>query len=576
MITATAKVFTAGKIMAETAMNFEHSGLRGLPMMLLTCQLPHVATGRETVALTTTLPKELSEHLAKQGEVAVSGAKDVTAQHNSTPGVKQAVEVQTIDERYMRFGNVEDLFKQLTEGRLPSARTVYLALLDILDFLDMGLMGNKLTEARQSDHLHTHVFKVTKTTQTHLAAPRKDEKSYCENGKEIAHTSTHRTSTTIETITVTDSVDGGTDITISKASQTVTLHLTEHSISTRAERSWLRKAWDGVVGHDDRVEVKEYKEQSGWSKVETLDQNTGKMVLSSYQELGRQQSDIIVSEQRNWNEGLITWLPMGSVVNMAGKANAGYKITTGDWLAATVDVGTTLITFGAGTIAGKMLGKGATQVAGAVTGKAGAKVAEVGAKIATRAKAAAGPTLGKPVSLSSTKALRSLDNIADSFSEETLSALATSSSHVPIRSKVWKAMYDCHRYEKNGMDLSSDLHKIFAHEGPRGHYKADSLLDIYEQAKSFKIFTPKNNAVIREGYCPRVGKESFDLDHFVPVHHAPELKARVENIRILPASVNRARKDAIDADCIAKMNELSKVLDWTPSSTLSRSAQTAN
>lgn len=576
MITATAKVFTAGKIMADAAMNFEHAGLHALPMILLANQLPHVATGNETVAPATALPKELNEHLAKQGEVAVSGAKDVTAQHSSTPDIKQAVEVQTIDERYMRFGNVEDLFNQLTEGRLPSARTVYLALLDILDFIDMGLMGNKLTESRQSDHLHTHVFKVSKTSQTHLSAPREDVKSYNENGKEITHTSTHRTSTTIESITVTDSVDGGTDITISKASQTVTLHLTEHSISTRAERSWMRKAWDALVGHDDRVEVKEYKEQSGWSKVETLDQNTGKMVLSSYQELGRQQSDIIVSEQRNWNDGLVTWLPMGSLVNMAGKANAGYKITTGEWIAATVDVGTTLITFGAGTVVGKMLLKGGTKAAGTVVGKAGAKAAEAGTKMATRAKATAGPTLGKPVSLSSTKALRSLDNIADNFSEETLSALANSSSHVPIRSKVWKAMYDCHRHEKGGMDLSSDLHKLFAHEGARGHYKADSLLDIYEQAKSYKIFTPKNNAVLREGYCPRVGKDTFDLDHFVPVHHAPELKARVENIRILPASINRARKDAIDADCIAKMNELSKVLDWTPSSTLSRSAQTAN
>jgi len=93
----------------------------------------------------------------------------------------------------------------------------------------------------------------------------------------------------------------------------------------------------------------------------------------------------------------------------------------------------------------------------------------------------------------------------------------------------------------------------------------------YRDADRLGLFDSKSNLeALKHGRAPVVRKgphagQTVDVDHIVPLAHAPDLGNHLGNLRVLPASVNRSRRHTLDQDALAKISEFRQVGLWTDS-----------
>lgn len=83
---------------------------------------------------------------------------------------------------------------------------------------------------------------------------------------------------------------------------------------------------------------------------------------------------------------------------------------------------------------------------------------------------------------------------------------------------------------------------------PKGELLEKQILRNLAALEALGCLTPENLEALRRGRAPRITQgpyagEIVELDHIVPVAHAPQWSNLIPNHQYLPQSVNRAKSD---------------------------------
>jgi len=121
--------------------------------------------------------------------------------------------------------------------------------------------------------------------------------------------------------------------------------------------------------------------------------------------------------------------------------------------------------------------------------------------------------------------------------------------------RLHKILYHLHQAPESGLtavqllDHALPTHSLGAH---LPHLMRRQLLSDLDEAKSLGLFSdPANLQKMCHGKAPIIQQgpyrgEPLEVDHIIPIKHAPELGSNLANLRLLPRSLNQARKATLD------------------------------
>ena len=463
----------------------------------------------------------------------------------------QTMDLTTVDKRYLGFGHCEDVFNALKRNEIPSARAVYLAILDIADAMDLGLFGDRIQAARIQDNIVHHKVSVTEKAEETVSEEKGKEQKLDTDGKkvmeqdEVTH---HHTEMTTE-VKVDDK----------KIAEVKSSTDTDEHLKIRTERN--ERSWgEAIFGNDEQVTTTTTASVEGKTRIiGTAEGADGKLESIVLDEQSISETGPSVSNTaKEWRSGLISYVPLGSVADAVGKLNAGYKLTWGDALMIGIDTVGTACTLGVGSSLIKAGGAAAVKAGGTAVAKAGSKAgAQITAKAATRLA---------PAKLSAAEATTK-HRMRKLVSENIRGAELV--AHNPNKPNIWKSLADCFKIEKAGGDVKSFIKSCTPVRNKLASMNAHGMKSMYDDAKLFGLTTPKNLKLMKQGLAPKFMDGTVaHLDHIVQVKHAPELKTIPANLRISKPIENLTRNASIDEHCINKVVLLQKNIAWEPSQRL--------
>lgn len=489
--------------------------------------------------------------------------------NNQVTGTAIAGTVESVDEKYMGFGHLQDFCKELASGHIPSAHAAYLALLDIVDAIDMNIMGDKITRERIQDNIKHHTYKESDTLQ-HSTREKKEIKTKTKTDTEVReHTAGGMVDTTKiqHDIYVDGKLTGGTKITELK-------DISTDAVTVSDRQSLLERIFGGAV---------EYKTTSNavsniTCTVESYDRNSKQYVLVE-KTSGREEGPTIKRNDREWENGYVSYVPLiGSGVDLTRKHLAGFSLTTKDYVNLAVDVAATAVTFGAfsaassaAKTAGAAVTKASAKGAAKVAAKGAAKATGKGiARTATRGATSAAHKVGTKAALSPGKAAARLaDRYAHPgqvFSPKRIASKAMTRAHNPMRGDYLKTMERLHKMKLSDKEIKNFLQTEFEGQGAIGKLRADKLTTQYRFAKQQGLFSPQNLERLRMGKNPinKLGQR-MDIDHVIPQSLAPELKADPGNLAFLNQKANIVKSNNMLRHVVKHINEYSQALpEWKP------------
>lgn len=145
-------------------------------------------------------------------------------------------------------------------------------------------------------------------------------------------------------------------------------------------------------------------------------------------------------------------------------------------------------------------------------------------------------------------------------------------------SRMHKILYHMFVVEKRGGSVAEAVDMALL-PGVKGEfYYSQSLtkrqlLDVFKSAKDWGIFEDAANLDrMSRGRSPQIMRGSFaghfvDVDHIIPIKHAPELGNTIANLRYLPDTQNSSRLATLDQEARRLIEDMAAA-GWKPSAEL--------
>lgn len=565
------------------------------------------------------LSKAVHETLNDKGQVIINIPAEQTANDHNMANLPSdikadgngdvSITLHTVDEKYVRFGNVRDLVDTIMSGSLPSAHSVYLALLDIIDYVDMGLFGDEITMSRLQDHMHEQ--KVTIRTRTHIEhkiTPEQKTISHESGSREtgdFVHTSDRINIDNDKTISqqgdieaqiretkVTISTDGGPEEHVYDAKVTASKEttITQRTDIEKQNVTVDRRLIEDVTNKQTTDAVTKF--------TTTVQENGGPVQVLDQREIRDNQvtiENIHTEKQKRTFWGWLKGEAVQSTTTVSGSADVSREIevldtSTGkmvlvdsssehtdlapqtqqerEWKSGIVSyvpmVGTGLdLTLK--HYAGFEISKGdwaqlgvdavltvTTMGVGAIAAKTAVKATamtvakKVTAQVANKALACSAP-VGK---ISGARAaIRLADHykhLGKVWSPERIIAKNAANVHNPMRVPFLKSLEQLKRLEESGVNIKTYLRNEFKGHGPLGPLRAKNLEAQFRLAKQKGLFTAENRQLLAQGKSP-LNKfgEKMDVDHIIPKSLQNSLKADPLNLSLLEHSANISKSNKI-------------------------------
>lgn len=545
----------------------------------------------------------IKEYLPDETVVEVNPAVQNTGTDAEGNAVNETtVKLKTTDKELTSYVNIAELYKTICEGNIPTGNQIYLALLDIIDMLDLGVLGDYVTNARIETHLRERTITVTEKVSQYIEKEPDDieELKYGETRITEQVTDTYEHTTTLggedldtrtiqhveaknqllnqqtvdhhkekatpkfnkgtETIEVHNEVirkeslkverldSDGNMREIQSNQNEVLLEESNHSTTIGTNQTVEeseRTLWQKIIGTEVTTKVHTYVQSDEKFTVYRRAED-GTMKLEQEEATTEVLQNDTVSTT-DWESGYITYVPfVGTGTDMIRKYRHGYKVTAADWAEFTFDG----VSIGLLIIAPPL---GAKAVAG-----------KVGIKVATKA-------LAKNVAKSAAKAVlkpkKALSNFFSHpgkvFSPERIAAKTLSKAHNPMKGDMLKVMAELHKIGSPAK-IRHFLRKEFAHDPAIGR----RLYKNYEYLRKNKCLTPDNLKRMADGKSPIIPgnpPEKLHLDHIAPKSTNPMMKADPVNLRFLKASENMARGNKLSRH---DLTDLKEVLERYPNEPL--------
>lgn len=476
------------------------------------------------------------------------GPKTTISEDGGKKIEEQTTLYDTVETKYMEFGHLEDVWESITKGCLPSARAVYLAVLDVVDAIDCGIMGDKITSVRIKDNIKQHQLKQRATTSKETEVGKDVEEDKSTETKNITETTAVDKSK--NTVMVEVLLDGNKVDVMMQTQENITTRVT---IQSSDKLGWKEKIFGGKVESDVTQTTKTET---------TLSQQRYNPETKQMEAVGEKKTttDISLVHLKNkavWKSGYFSYVPVvGSGTDLYRKHGAGFTLTMGDYLSFGIDVATTAVTFGAGAAAGKAIGKSAV-FAGTkyVAQNAAYKLAPQTTAFAVRSAELLGSRY---------------QHLGKVFSPERIATKAVSVAHNPMKSSFLKSLLKLESLEKQGVNVKNYLKSEFATQGKMGELRAWNLEAQYRFAKKIGLLTPENQQRMLLGKNPidKLGRR-MDIDHIIPKSLAPELKAEPANLRFLSQKENIVRSNQLDTHALNRIRDFREAMpEWHPSEPL--------
>lgn len=454
------------------------------------------------------------------------------------------IDFRTIDKNISSFENVNKLIDTIKQGEIPPFQQIQLAILDIVDMIDLGIMGDSISKVRLEPHVKNRSITVTETVST-VTEDKQLEVS--KNLQQIGKT--------VETNTQAISLEGDNLGNRVLSRETYAETATKFSEITESPQSNSEKWLGGEVETTHRVFVKT-------DTSHTLEQaDSGGELKTIKTDADTRTEDIHKVTGKEWKEGHITYIPLaGSATDIARKYQAGVKVTVGDWVTLGMD---------AACIALMLIPGGQVAAAGRVSGSAATKIATAQvrkglAKAALKPKGAA--TVLKKV----------YSNPRSVFSPERIAAKARTAAHNPMKGDMLKTLAELSKGKLQGAQLKTWLRQEFADMGAEGKLIADTLSKNLRYLKQNGWLTPENINRMSQGLNPMGWlKEApgklfrLDVDHIIPKSLAAELKAHPGNLVFLPQIENMLKSNNMLRHVVQHVDKfLAANPSWKPSPAL--------
>lgn len=472
------------------------------------------------------------------------GPKTTTTDAAGKTIEEQTTTYDTVETKYMKFGHLDDVWQSIREGHIPSGRALYLAVLDVVDAIDCGIMGDKITSARIKDNIKQHQLKQRTTTSNETEVGKGVEEDASTKEKDIKKTTA--VDKEKHTVMVEILLDGNKVDVMTQTRESTTTRVT---LQSSDKPSWKEKIFGGKVESD----VKQTTNTETSISLQRYNPETKQMEAVGETQTTTDSSVAHSKGDAAWKSGYFSYVPViGSGTDLVRKHGAGFTLTAGDYLSFGIDVATTAVTFGMGAAAGKMMGKSAV-LAGTkyVAKNAAHKLVPQAPILATRA-----------AKLLSTN----YQHLGKVFSPERIAAKALTVAHNPMKASFLKSLLKLQSLEKQGVSVKNYLKTEFAAQGKMGALRAHNLEAQFRYAKKIGLLTPENQRLMMQGKNPidKLGRR-MDIDHIIPKSLAPELKAEPANLRFLPQLENIVRSNQLDSHAMARIRDFQKAMpDWQP------------
>lgn len=473
-----------------------------------------------------------------------SGPKMTTTDAAGKKIEEQTTTYDTVETKYMKFGHLDDVWQSIREGHIPSARAVYLAVLDVVDAIDCGIMGDKITSARIKDNIKQHQLNQRATTINETEVGKGVEEDVSTKEKDIKKTTA--VDKTKNTVMVEVLLDGNKVDVMTQTQESTTTRVT---LQSSDKLSWKEKILGGKVESD----VKQTTNTEISLSQQRYNPETKQMEAVGEKQTSTDSSVAHSKGDAEWKSGYFSYVPVvGSGTDLVRKHGAGFTLTAGDYISFGFDIATTAITFGAGAMAGKMAGKSAV-LAGTkyVAKNAAYRLAPQTPILATRAAKLLGSNY---------------QHLGKVFSPERIASKALTVAHNPMKASFLKSLLKLQALEKQGISVKNYLKTEFAAQGKMGALRAHNLEAQFRYAKKIGLLTPENQHLMMQGKNPidMLGRR-MDIDHIIPKSLAPELKAEPANLRFLPQLENIVRSNQLDSHAMARIRDFQKAMpEWQP------------
>ncbi len=455
---------------------------------------------------------------------------------------------RTIEKDISSFVNLIQVIDTIKEGRMPSGQQIALALLDVVDMLDLGVFGPELRRTRLEPHVKDRQITVTETVSV---AEDVNQKKVNEELTRVSK----RTETYQQEVTL--SGEGLTEKTLAKEEDRQ--EVSQYHERKESELSALEK----VLGSEVEVTERDYAIIDTEHKRFELNA-AGEMetVFNEKNSVTRELSRLVTKE---WRSGYISWVPLlGSGTEIVRKYQYGVEVTVGDW-----------VTFGLDAVCVALMFVPGAQAGGAAM-KGGAFATRIAATQVRRGLSKAALNPGKAAG-----ALRRFyDNPRQVFSPERIAAKAKTVAHNPMKESMLKTLSNLSKLEQNGVNVKAYLRNEFADMGAEGRLIADTLTRNLRYLKQNGWLTPENIARMEKGLNPMgytkdavtgVIKETFrlDVDHVIPKSLEQLLKAHPGNLVFLPQIDNILKSNNLMRHVVQHVERFLQVKpDWRPSAEL--------
>lgn len=564
-----ATAVAGANVMKDVALHFENMSDTALPYLVLSsilktriAQESHSSTGMEGIRTGASLTAGRGESTIMTSPATGTALQDMPTQHlpnenlwscdspqtytrtsidGTTTEKTISLQFRTIDKDISSFVNVHTLMDTLAEGHVPTMEQVYLAVLDIVDALDLGILGTELSATRLEPHVKDRKLTV-KETVTHkadfTAIPLKD------NLKQIGKKEDSFT----QTVTLEGEGLGVKTLLQEEAKQVQTQY---HEI-TESERTRKDRLFGGEVETTQRAYV---KTEASHTRLELDADGNMREVFANKD---ARVDDIFKLSDKEWRNGYVSYVPLvGAGVNIIRKYQLGVQVQTGDWVRLAVDAVSVTVLVAPFIKAAK-----ASLHAASVT----KNVATTQAKNSL-SKAALNPK-------NAVKELKKFyANPRAVFSPERIAAKTKVVAHNPMKSDMLKSLAELSKLDKQGVNIRQFLRQEFADMGKEGKLIADSLTRNLRYLKQNGWLTPENISRMGKGLNPQgwlkdaVNKPfRLDVDHIIPKSLAPELKAHPGNLRFLPQIDNIMKSNNVLRHVVQHVNKFKEVFPtWKPS-----------
>mgnify|MGYP003289845729 CR=1 FL=1 len=492
----------------------------------------------------------LEKHLPNE---EVWSVDDVQINTKSEPDGSKSEKVttlrfRTIEKDISSFVNFNQLIDTIKEGRMPSSQQIALALLDVVDMIDMGILGSDLRRMRLEPHVKERQITVTETI---TCCEDRNLKKINENLTQLRK----KTETYQQEVTLSGENLPEKTLAIEEARQEST-HYLEHSESRLSTK-------EKILGGN--VEITERVYETTKTEHTRAELNGDGEMQTVFKEGNTVTDDISRLVTKEWRSGYISWVPLvGSGTEIVRKYQSGVKVTVDDW-----------VTFGVDVVCVALMVVPGGQVGGAAM-KGGASATRIAATQVRRGLSKAALKPGKAAG----SLRRFYDNPRQVFSPERIAAKAKTIAHNPMKESMLKTLANLSNLEQNGVNVKAYLRKEFADMGAEGRLIADTLTRNLRYLKQNGWLTPENIARMEKGLNP-IGyikdavtgaiKETFrlDVDHIIPKSLEQLLKAHPGNLVFLPQIDNILKSNNLMRHVVQHVERFLQVKpDWRPSAEL--------